>query len=890
MYQTDRVSLLLVDDDSMQLDLTADMLARQKGRFSVEKATGASEGLDRVTADSFDGIISDYDMPRQNGIEFLETVREQYPDLPFFLFTGKGSEEVASDALSAGATDYLQKGGGSNQYELLANRVQNAVEQFRAKQRADELERIDALVRDITQALVRADSRSAAETRVCEHLSESDPYLFAWIGSIDSDTKRITPRAWAGIQDGYLDSITVTADETATGRGPGGTAIRERRVAAFQNIHEDPDFEPWREDALERGYQSVAGVPLEYGDSLYGVLLVYSDRVNAFDADERALLADLGDDIAHTIHAQEVKVELETTRHRFQALTENSGLGVITIDAGHTIRHANDVFAEILGYAPDELIGESLFTIMPERYHDDHQQAFDTYLDGGIKQVDWSWIELQGRHSDGHEVPLGLSFGEATVNGETHFTAVVRDITERKERERNLERFKNAVDHAGHAVYVTGSDGTIEYVNPSFETITGYSADEAVGRNPRILKSGEMSDSYYEELWETLLDGELWEEVVINCRKDGEKYHAHQTIAPILDENDDIDDFVAIQTDITEQKGREEALKASRNAYKDLFNGIKDAVFVHEPSGEFIAVNNAACERLGYSNDELLELSPSDIDAPEYADTAPDRIAAIEMEGTQTFESAHLTKSGERIPVEIASTQIEYFGKDAILSVARDITDRKQKSRELVRKNERLDQFAGVVSHDLRNPLNVAQGRIELARDECDSTHLGEVANAHKRMQALIDNLLTLARTGTELSDVEDVNMANMIDSSWRTVETGGATLMCEIDRRIRADPSRLQQLLENLIRNAIDHSEENVTVTVGQLRDGFYVADDGPGIPKEEREQVFEMGVTSSTRGTGFGLSIVARIVDSHGWDISVTESSKGGSRFEISGVEFAG
>jgi CheY-like chemotaxis protein len=191
-------------------------------------------------------------MPGKNGIEFLQTLREEDPDLPFILYTGKWSEEVASEAISAGATDCLQKRSGTEQYGLLANRVLNAAEQARTRQRAAELERIRTLVNDINQALIRADSRKAMETRVCEIISGSDPYLFAWIGEVDPETDRVVPCTWAGDEEGYLEKITLTTDETGTGRGPTGTAIREGRFSVSQRVAADPDF-PWQAAALKRG-------------------------------------------------------------------------------------------------------------------------------------------------------------------------------------------------------------------------------------------------------------------------------------------------------------------------------------------------------------------------------------------------------------------------------------------------------------------------------------------------------------------------------------------------------------------------------------------------------------------------------------------------------------
>ncbi|OYR81632.1 histidine kinase, partial [Halorubrum ezzemoulense] len=211
------------------------------------------------------------------------------------------------------------------------------------------------------------------------------------------------------------------------------------------------------------------------------------------------------------------------------------------------------------------------------------------------------------------------------------------------------------------------------------------------------------------------------------------------------------------------------------------------------------------------------------------------------------------------------------------------------RTAELERQNDRLEEFAGVVSHDLRNPLEVARGRTELAREECDSEHLAAVERAHDRMTALIDDLLTLAREGDPVTDAEPVDIARVVGACWRTVDTSDATLRTEVEGTVVADEGRLKQLLENLIRNAIEHGGEDLTVTVGSLPDGFYVADDGPGIDPDLRGTVFDAGYSTSQSGTGFGLRIVEQVADAHGWSVRAVESEAGGARFDITGVESA-
>jgi signal transduction histidine kinase len=222
-----------------------------------------------------------------------------------------------------------------------------------------------------------------------------------------------------------------------------------------------------------------------------------------------------------------------------------------------------------------------------------------------------------------------------------------------------------------------------------------------------------------------------------------------------------------------------------------------------------------------------------------------------------------------------------------------DVTDRERYREELVRQNQRLEQFANLVSHDLRNPLSVATGRLELLREEvegvAENDNAAGVERALNRMDDLIAQILTLARDGQPVEQWDAVLLSSIVQESWEMVETNTAELQVENDLAFKADSARLQRLLENLFRNALDHGGPDVTVTVGTIPDcpGFYVSDDGPGIPESNRDSVFDPGYTTREQGTGFGLAIVAEIVAAHGWKIQVTESETGGAQFEILGVE---
>jgi len=219
-----------------------------------------------------------------------------------------------------------------------------------------------------------------------------------------------------------------------------------------------------------------------------------------------------------------------------------------------------------------------------------------------------------------------------------------------------------------------------------------------------------------------------------------------------------------------------------------------------------------------------------------------------------------------------------------LLGISRDITERKRRERQLETQNDRMEKFVSIVSHDLRSPLNVALGNTELARDEESFEPLERVEDSLERMDNLIEDFLTLAQHGKIVTETETVALREAVEEAWAGV-ADDATLRTTIDPHVsvHADRERFIQLLDNLFKNAVDHAGENPVVDVGVEPGTVWVADDGPGIPEDEREDVFEYGMTTNEDGTGFGLSIVQDIAAAHGWEVEVTESASGGARFEI-------
>lgn len=308
--------------------------------------------------------------------------------------------------------------------------------------------------------------------------------------------------------------------------------------------------------------------------------------------------------------------------------------------------------------------------------------------------------------------------------------------------------------------------------------------------------------------------------------------------------------------------GRSEAVETIREGY-----------ILVGPEGTIRDSNPAAADLLGYQTANQIQNRPVNEVVPSYE--------AVTETGSVDIERDDVIIAVRRSQV---TRQNQNAGEVLLLH---DVTENRHQQRELERLNEHLDEFANTVSHDLRNPLNVAQMRLELLQEDSDSEHLHAIEQAHDRMEHLIRDVLTLARQGNSIDEQEVVDLAALADGCWQTVETAEAAIVVTSTQTVRADRSRLRQLLENLFRNAIDHAGSDVTVTVGALDEGFYVADDGAGIPANKKESVFDAGYTTAPDGTGFGLQIVEQIVEAHGWQITATDSDSGGARFEITGVE---
>jgi PAS domain S-box-containing protein len=439
------------------------------------------------------------------------------------------------------------------------------------------------------------------------------------------------------------------------------------------------------------------------------------------------------------------------------------------------------------------------------------------------------------------------------------------------------------VDHMAEGYVVLDGNDRIVDLNPAACRLVGTTENEALGEAfaavfppaESLVAAGDGGVGPDEG--STALDADLQFDTERGQR------HVEASVSPLTD-GPGGDGRVIVFRDVTER--REVELR-----YQRLIENATDVVTVLDETGR-ITFQSPSIERvLGYDPDEMVSHEVFEYIHPE------DREQAIE-EFSKGIETTGFTASLEyRFRHSDGSWRtIESLGRnllddpvvDGVVINSRDVTEQRRRQRRLERTNERLDRFTSVLSHDLRNPLNVAQGNLELAR-EGDEAAFDEVAAAHDRMRRIVENVLAIAREGDAVADPEPVAVDDVARRAWDAVATEGATLVIEADERVLGDPERLQRALENCYRNAVEHGADDatsLTVTVALEGDELAVADDGAGVDDDAFGELFDDDYTTAADGTGLGLSIVRSVAEAHGWTVRAEAADGGGLRIVFDGV----
>ena len=489
------------------------------------------------------------------------------------------------------------------------------------------------------------------------------------------------------------------------------------------------------------------------------------------------------------------------------------------------------------------------------------------------------------------------------------------DVTTRREAESELRKLTQAIEQTAAAIVITDERGRIEYVNPSFTEITGYTKEETLGKDTSILKSGEHPAAFYREMWETVQRGDTWHGELVNRRKDGSTYIEEQVITPIRDERGNITNYVAVKQDITARKEAEETIRKLSQAVEQSAS----TVVITNRDGEIEYANPSFTRVTGYSLEEALGQNPRILKSgkmpPEFYQEMWDTLTAGE---TWSGEMINKKKNGELYwefatiaPVKDENGQITHY-----IAVKDDITARKRMEEELriardraLEANRLKGRILANVSHDMRTPLGSILGYADMLQAEVfgplseqQRERLQRIMESSNHLLAFVNNLLTqseLESGSLELTKnrIAVHQMANSLIANFEVLaQKKGLTLTSEVDDSmpevILGDRYWMNRIVSNLVGNAIKFTREGgVTVQIRRVETAFFaiaITDTGDGIPPEDLGVIFEPFRKGSRKvpgsgGAGLGLAIVKDVVKQMGGRITVQSTLNQGSIFTV-------
>jgi PAS domain S-box-containing protein len=563
--------VLLIDDDEDYFVIVRDLLSEVQGfRTELKWLDSYEKGLAVIGQNHTDVFIVDYRLGAHNGLDLLNEALSRNVLTPFILLTGQGDQEIAVEAMKAGAVDYLIK--GQVNAPLLERSLRHALESSQNRQ----------LVRRMIEILeTTSDLVASCDTN-------------HFLTYLNAAGRRM---------------VGIGAEEDISGLTVNQCHPPESAVHIFKTGMPTADREGhWNGEAVLRS-RDGREIPV-----LQAIVAhkASDGRTEYYSTTAR--------DITERKRAEESLREAET---KYRVLAEESFLGVYMITE-NGFEYMNEACARIFGYAPSEVVGRLQVGDMidPEdvpRVGENVRRR----LQGAVEAVHY---EFRGRRKDGSLVRCEVFGRRIDYRSRPAILGTLLDVTERKRTEEQLRLQSMALESAANGIVITDADGTIRWVNPAFTKLTGYTAEEAIGKNPRLLKSGKQSPEFYAELWRVIKAGSVWRGEIVNRRKDGSHYDEEMTITPVHNGDGKISQFIAIKQDITERKKAEELLQQTNRRLRDALDELKNAedkVIQQErlralgtmASGIAHDFNNALAAILGFS--ELLIHRPENLDDKE---------------------------------------------------------------------------------------------------------------------------------------------------------------------------------------------------------------------------------------------------------------------------------
>jgi len=573
--------VLFIDDSEDDALLLAHELKRGGYDLYYERVDSPEAMKAALEARPWDVVVSDYSMPLFSGGEALKVFKANGADIPFILVSGRMGEEAAVALMKAGAHNYVPK----DKLKLLVPSLERELREVVVRQRhreADDkvvkLNRIYSVLNSVNHLIIRSADRSALFEGACRIAVDEGLFKMAWVGLVDDDARTVVPVACVGCEEGYLKDITISSDNRPEGNGPTGTAVRTVLHCINNDTEHNPVMQPWRDEALRRGFRSSASFPLTFEGKSIGTFTVYADKPGYFDEEEVGLLDGLAADISYAMWSMEqgelrkkAEAEAGDLSEKLRMLVDEALIGAYIIQDGRFV-FVNPRFEELSGYSTEELLAIDDVSVL---VHPDDRGLFRENLrkrlSGEVSSVHYEFRAVK----KGGEVVFLEVFSSYTVfKGKQAVIGTALDITSRKEMEEELQKlvvtsneqaekaleserkFRAVVQTASDAIITIDSSGNIVSWNEGAEKIFGYTSGEAVGRQVTMIVPENYRDRHLERL-RGLASGEkpseLGKALELNgLRKDGAEFPVELSLASWATREGVF--YTGIIRDITERK------------------------------------------------------------------------------------------------------------------------------------------------------------------------------------------------------------------------------------------------------------------------------------------------------------------------------------------------
>lgn len=565
----------------------------------------------------------------------------------------------------------------------------------------------------------------------------------------------------------------------------------------------------------------------------------------------------------------------------------------------------------ITGYKPVDFYHDK--NLMYKIIHKDDVRSYKKHKETYNKEKERSPFEFRLYTKHGEQIWIGHVCQDVyDINGKKcGIRSSNRPITKRKNAELKLKLLSSIVEQSPASIVVTNTDGDIEYVNKAFSRATGYSFDEAIGKNPRILKTEKTKPEVHKNMWETITKGEAWIGEFVNQKKNGYEYYENALIAPILDENNKIVNYFAIKENITKRKKAEHALRESEQKYKTIVELMGEGLAMTDYKGDIHYANLSVGKIYGIEAKKLKGKNLSELFGMEQLDIMEKQINALDDIEKNTYEIKFTNAKGKNknLLITAAPLYAENYSDTKVISVFRDITKIKENEMMLKEALAAKDKFFRIIAHDLRNPFNSILGFSKMLKKKHNTCSVKErselidfLVDSGERTYELLENLLHWAKahTGSLKINPEYYNLQLLIMESIMVIEDNAKNKNIRIEQvksedfKIFCDVEMIKTVLRNLLTNSIKFTNEGGLIKVGAKQKNdeivFAVEDNGVGISDKKQKSLFDITQITTTpgtnneEGTGLGLLLCKEFIEKHKGRIWFESEEGKGSVFYFS------